>query len=705
MKHELGLRFFLCAALVVMAGCGSKAAAGGDESSDVALGADADAAKDETSTDTGPADSGPDIAVDTGPQGDTTSDGAEDGQDGGVDVDSSATDVGPDVVQDITSDSGIDAEPDTQDSNIAQLDADDAPLTDAVEDVGAADGSNPDGEDTKNDSDAGGNVLPTACTVEADCTAGGGVCDPLNLSCVECVVDSACPANNHCQGYNCVPFTPCMYVSECKGVSLPTGQAASWCDHFVGECAECRTSADCPATNDCIAKQCVPYKACTKSTQCPGVQICDTGTQHCVDCTADADCPNALCLNHKCVPIVAPTTCASDTACKSQGLICDKTAGKCAQCLTDADCPAEYNCQVPKEYGVGRCVVDECAAGQERWAPWVWKTCGGLNGAEWDICSAAGVWAVSHAGGTGIKANCEDGSVASKWGFVCGITQVPVLTAGKAACLVPVCAPGPTCVGNSVQVCDADGIQLISTTPCGTSETCDADACKPWLCTPGAATGCMDGTHQSVCNVDGLGTAVVNCPSSTTCVGGSCEPWVCTPKLPVCDANTPAIGADDGLSVIPSGTTCNSACLNGACINCDAVNQCQIGPLLWQFTPTSTDMSASDAQAYCENLDLAGYTDWRLPVFQETDGGSINASYDWILPGESFLMGMPLALEPTFDLSATYLRGPVGCPSGGKCTAMGLKVFSNTVSNGKKILKMGMIGKFVETGRVRCVRP
>ena len=366
---------------------------------------------------------------------------------------------------------------------------------------------------------------------------------------------------------------------------------------------------------------------------------------------------------------------------------------------------------------VWRCLVDECVAGQAHVT--IQKQFNTTYVLP-QTCNSAGRWTaiteIKTALATGACAptNVETGyccpgidaiaTFVKPPGCVCPSTSTAVVSGNVVKCLSG-CTAGPTCVGNAVQVCDVEGLQITSTTPCGASETCDGGLCKPWVCTPGAVTGCADIKTKSICNADGLGTAPVQCAAQQSCTNGTCEPWVCYPKLPVCDGNTPAIGADDGLSVIPTGTTCNSACLNGACIDCDAVNQCQIGPLLWQFTPTATDMAASDAQAYCENLDLAGYTDWRLPVFQETDGGSINASYDWILPGESFLMGMPLALEPTFDLSATYLRGPVGCPSGGKCTAMGLKVFSNTVSNGKKILKMGMIGKFVETGRVRCVRP
>jgi hypothetical protein len=39
--------------------------------------------------------------------------------------------------------------------------------------------------------------------------------------------------------------------------------------------------------------------------------------------------------------------------------------------------------------------------------------------------------------------------------------------------------------------------------------------------------------------------------------------------------------------------------------------------LLWMDTDNGSDVSWGQAQNYCENLDLKGYTDWRLPTVDE----------------------------------------------------------------------------------------
>ena len=39
--------------------------------------------------------------------------------------------------------------------------------------------------------------------------------------------------------------------------------------------------------------------------------------------------------------------------------------------------------------------------------------------------------------------------------------------------------------------------------------------------------------------------------------------------------------------------------------------------LMWQQIPTSTDFSWADAAEYCDNLELAGYDDWRMPSCKE----------------------------------------------------------------------------------------
>ena len=701
--------------------------------------ANADAVTDETATDTGPTDAGPDSAtdvpVDTGPQVDTAPDGATDGKDGGIDaesgsdVDASGMDTAPDVVPDLAPDSAIDAAPEAQDSNVAPLDADDAalgndaPPTDAVEDSSASDSGGSDvtlsdvaeaddgdavadesiaadanaNDTTVADSDAGGpkGVPPNPCAIDTDCKSVGGVCDPLNLVCVECVVDTACPANNHCQGYKCVPFTPCTYISECAGVFLPAGQTAAWCDHFVGECAECRTSADCPASNECIAKQCVPYKPCTKSTQCPGIQICNTGAQECMDCAIDADCTDAMCLNQQCVPTVAPTTCASDTACKSLGLICDKTMGKCAQCVTDADCPAEYNCQVLKQYGVGRCVVDECVPGELQVAATGVGTKCGPNGRWTKIVAATGTCDGATAEGPLGSKCCEGYAPGSALAYAFGDGSCSCIEATAAVggsvikCLPATCAPGASCDKNTANACDAEGLQLLGSIACGAKESCSAGICEPWICDPGKGVSCDSTVTAVQCATDGLSTVQLTCNSAQYCSNGVCYA-ACIADAPMCSGaiktKCDANGTGPDLS---SGSTCTSACSNGACITCDAVNQCVLGALTWQFQP-SIPLAPLDGEAYCANLLLAGYDDWRLPTTGELDGLLFKPAWS---PYK--VLVEPLSVTTPFDY--WYMAAPV--------VHIGSLSYSSSVqySSGSQYTTVSTAN--VDQQYVRCVRP
>src|SRR5262245_49418886 len=65
------------------------------------------------------------------------------------------------------------------------------------------------------------------------------------------------------------------------------------CDTSIAQCVECAAATDCPPSNECVARKCVPYVSCTSSLDCPGGQVCNTGTQRCVDCLTDANCNDA----------------------------------------------------------------------------------------------------------------------------------------------------------------------------------------------------------------------------------------------------------------------------------------------------------------------------------------------------------------------------------------------------------------------------
>jgi len=77
--------------------------------------------------------------------------------------------------------------------------------------------------------------------------------------------------------------------------------------------------------------------------------------------------------------------------------------------------------------------------------------------------------------------------------------------------------------------------------------------------------------------------------------------------------------------------------------------------LMWQQVPSDDHMSYEEAQAYCEDLDLGGYDDWRLPTVKELFGL------------QNFSTGWPYIDDTYFDFPADTVAssGPTGGSSDG----------------------------------------
>ncbi len=456
-----------------------------------------DAQGDGGASDSGSSDSAATDVVDVADSG-SDANGLTDASDV---ADADAADTAPDVpdvadVPDVIAD--VDAgKPDT---------GPDVQISDISDTAGDADVSKDAGADSSSDtsSDAGQDVWtpvvvpPNPCSVDADCKAVGGVCDPWNLVCVQCVIDTQCPTNQHCWDYQCKPYTPCTYISDCKTAVGPSGQAQAKCDHYIGECSACLVAADCPANNDCVRNECKPFKACVKSTQCAADEICDTTTKHCLQCLVDDDCgAGKACVAQKCV--AAPLACTTDKDCKATGQVCDKVKGKCSDCLSDAQCPDSYFCSPTGQGGVGRCVVDECVPGWWRVAgSWKCKSAIGSWAPE-DTCAPGGYWlpaptvpalewtegkCMAGAGavvGGGLygKGMCTDSPPAS-WS-ACPYGLIPgVGPDGQPIFLNKTCEPGGVfCAGNNAAICDSEGLHALTATPCLIGQTCSNGVCAP----------------------------------------------------------------------------------------------------------------------------------------------------------------------------------------------------------------------------------
>ena len=400
----------------------------------------------------------------------------------------------------------------------------DATVTDMVVDSVAPDGSNPDGF----------GVLP--CQSDKDCKPSGGVCDPLTKKCVACLIDIDCPDGHHCVAKACVAFTGCSNSLGCTSAVGPDGQSQPICDQKTGECTACTTAADCPASNDCIAKTCVPFNVCQNSTQCSKDQVCDPATNRCVQCVGIADCPSdSLCEVGNCHTF---TPCASDKACTPMGMLCDVVKGKCTQCLKNADCPDIYNCQNVGVAGTGVCVLDMCAQGQ-----------GACSNNAKVTCNVVG-------NGFGAPVACP-------------VQTTCIAPGGKPQCEAWTCKPGLSCDVDKLVTCSTDGLTIVKTQDCAASDgKCVAGACLPIICSAGVPF--CDGQAVKQCSTDGLtATLAKNCTETEFCDNGTCNPQVCAPNQPTCVGDILKLCMDTGAGPTASaGTDCTATgqkCIAGKC--------------------------------------------------------------------------------------------------------------------------------------------
>ncbi len=513
------------------------------------------------SNDSGVAGTTPADAIETASASDATEDAP--------DVASSDADTAPEVLTDIAVDA-LDAITDAGDAaqpsdTLADIDSDSAGGGDiggggdvadvaaSLQDIGA---DAMDAADASQDADSSADsvVGPTACVSDKECNASGKVCDPLTKVCVTCLTDAECAPSQHCVGLTCQSYTGCTNSLGCTTAKGPDGAAQPICDKSIGECSACVTAADCPASNDCLAKQCKPFTPCVNSTQCPTDQVCDKVGGRCVQCLGDNDCKaNEKCEAGTCKPFMP---CTSDKQCTPLGLLCDQTAGMCAQCLVNTDCPDIYNCQ---KVGVGKtgvCVLDMCAQGQ-----------GACSNNAMVTCTLVG-----------------DGYASPQ---ACGAESTCVAPGGKPVCSPWVCTPGTNCDGDKSVNCAADGLSIVTSTDCAASGgKCISGNCKSVICVPNLPY--CDGLVAKLCDSTGLQPTIVKtCGASQFCAAGVCKAQLCQPKLAACDGNKPATCNADGSGYTAVGLDCGvtQTCSAGQCVAqvcgngvVEGTEQCDAGP-------------------------------------------------------------------------------------------------------------------------------
>ncbi len=474
---------------------------------------------------------------------------------------------------------------------------------------GGSAGSASGGTGATSGSGGGGGSAPT-CMNDGDCSEFGLVCDEANQVCVECVRRGDCKPGFTCAANACVPPTKCDNSLDCA--NEPGNKTI--CDPTLELCVECSTEADCPADNDCSSNACVPYTACTNSLDCSGGQVCDTAAGRCVDCLTKADCMD----DETCSATnVCQKECDSDNDCTPLGRLCDIPAGHCVECLRDSDCADTQHC------AADICRPDVCAEGTSR-------------------CQSTGVAACSANG--------------DRWlaPVACDPKTTCVEAGDMTTCEPWVCEAGETecdSLGEKIVECSADGLTVLNTTDCTTTDqVCDDAQCKSLVCAPNKLF--CDGNSVSICSGDGLTSTVQEaCGASQYCDSQdpSCKSQICEPNQPTCNGDVATTCNADGSGVVAGGTDCTATsqvCFNGSCQACAPISEAAVPlPLDAYMLFDGTGSMATGASC------LIGGTGTSLWCNQN------NGGYDFLSSSEATDMRVATAVWRDIS-SCTLMPGP-----------------------------------------------
>ncbi len=311
-----------------------------------------------------------------------------------------------------------------------------------------------------------------SCRSSRECGALGLVCDPVRMTCVECLTEVDCPSGQVCAA-----------GSVCRAPLCAAGPSTCTSDGRVRTCDPRTGFVDmvCPAGMGCIGGRC-QARACT-----PGAVECGAGAER-RTCSADGTtqtitaCPAAPHALGRCI---------GAGACS---IVCDAGFADCNNNTADGcerDTRSDNNncgacglaCTAGLVCSAGACTSAACGAGL--------STCSGVCR---DLTSDT-----SNCGGCG--RTCATGMVCVGGGCAC--------TGGLTTC-------GGRCVNTQSDPANCGGCGVV----CGTS--CAAGVCSGSSLTCGASTYDVNGLTADGCevsddNVAGHTQATANARGSQGC--------------------------------------------------------------------------------------------------------------------------------------------------------------------------------------------
>jgi hypothetical protein len=467
---------------------------------------------------------------------------------------------------------------------------------------------------------------------------------------------------------HCDPGAECVPTSEvCNGMDDDCdGLADEGLDCGGEECVETQDTVCHDGdvwTQDSCGQPHSKVQVCLSGKVCSGgeCKAVETGVDLCAPCSTYADCGDGT---------------KTDICLKYGG----DSNGGCARDCSDDPCPVGFGCaQFVTDWGTAKqCVsLDYCGfqeAGSGSYcdqcqSPWDCKygfSCGGWQSvdASWCYplkichsdadCGGGGYVCYPEVQlcGPGQELGCKDGD--SWWNDLCGnwLGLNQSCGAGE-SCSNGVCTGGSSCTPNVIKVChngdvywqDSCGAIGAIYDDCSGSETCSNGQCMPnstggtgdYCDSCGSDSDCKSGWFcagweggSSWCTLD------IQCQDHSDCGDPT---YACLPDYSVC---APFTYAECKSGDVWVKDTCGSwlglldecgadeECSGGECVSGSGNNCPNNGSMLhdvntglcWQrHPPNLSDVmngaSYWDAKAYCGELTIYGYGNWRVPTLYE----------------------------------------------------------------------------------------
>ena len=479
-------------------------------------------------------------------------------------------------------------------------------------------------------------TCPNGCTngacIDPTCTLGARRCASDGVE--QCTADSsgtrswqileACPAGCDADAGTCLQLTCNPLSVRCSPASANTIQTCSaegtaWIDQACAPGATCSNGACTTPACTLGNERCGPsgVEACAAVAngplawqvvqQCP--YGCDSATKACLQLACNP-------LSVRCGGDGTVQTCTSDGSHWSTGTAC-ASGTRCNQgTCTALDCaPGKNSCNGNN--------LQTCNADGSGIAGSITCAQGCVNGACVQRACTPGA---TQCSGSAVQTCAPDGS-----GFVqtqaCAANGCKTISAGIAACAVPVCTPLSlrcSADNSSVETCLADGSSWSGDVPCATGGMCSNGVCgaAPVACTSGALRCAGSSTQACQAGVWTTTGACLGSCSNGLCAGASCGAAVSVKfALPPCSGTAcppPADGASTLLAVAGPLTDGSGA-------------QLADGTLVTVAATGGATIAAGDADASTAGIQVksvAGYADFEIlaPAASLLKNGTVHAT-------------------------------------------------------------------------------